>query len=73
MMSTLEQVLSKAFIDQNFRKEVAGHPEKVASEYNLAAADLAALRLLSLEAWSEDSVKADETWPDEGGVIRRMA
>lgn len=73
MMSSLEHVLSKAFTDQNFRREIAAHPEKVAGDYNLAADDLAALRLLRLEPWGEDVVKADEPWPDDGGVIRRMA
>lgn len=71
-MSTLEQILSKAFIDPNFRRHVATHPEKVASEYNLTAGDLAALRLLGVETWREDIVGADEPWPDEG-IIRRFA
>jgi hypothetical protein len=73
MMSPLEQVLSRTFIDQNFRREVVAHPEKIAREYDLAAGDLAALRLLSSETWSEDVVLEDETWPDDGGVIRRVA
>lgn len=73
MMSSLERVLSKAFTDQNFRQEVVAHPEMVASEYNLAADDLAALRLLGLETWSKDVVRSDEPWPDDGGVIRRQA
>jgi hypothetical protein len=73
MMSSLEQILSKTFIDQAFRQEVVANPEGVASEYGLAADELAALCLLGSRTWSEDVVKAEETWPDEGGIIRRQA